>query len=73
MRFLCDIFLFSAIVTKPAYLDLTDEREKEVDDVVRQIQTYMALRRVSRPDELCDLIKHIEETCHLALESVGEG
>ena len=74
MRFLCDIFLFSAIVTKHAYLDLTDEQGKEVHDILmRQIQAYVAHRGVSKPDEVSGLIEYIEKTYTLALESVGMG
>ena len=74
MRFLCDIFLFSATVTKHAYLDLTDEQEKGVHDILmRHMQAYVARHGVSKPDEVSGLIEHIKKTYTLALDSVGMG
>ena len=74
MRFLCDIFSFSAILTKHAYLDLSDEQEKVVDEtLVRHIQVYVKHRGVSKPDEVSGLINYIQRVYNMAFESVGTG
>ena len=70
----CCYLLLSDIVTRHCYQDLSDEQGKIVHEILtRQIQVYTKYRRVSTPDGVSALIKHIQDTYDLALKSVGMG
>ena len=67
-------FLFPDIVIKHSYQDLNNEQEEIVHEILsRQIQVYVKHRKVATPEGVSALIKHIEKTYNLALESVGVG
>ena len=67
--------LLSVIVSiRHCYQDLNDEQEEIIHEIIsRQIQLYIKYRKVATDDEVSALIKHIEKTYNLALESVGVG
>ena len=67
-------FLFPDIVIKHSYQDLNNEQEEIVHEILsRQIEVYVKHRKVATPEGVSALIKHIEKTYNLALESVGVG
>ena len=66
--------LLSDIVTRHCYQDLSDDQEEIIHEILtRQIQVYIKHRKISTADGVSALIKHIEKTYNLALESVGVG
>ena len=70
----CCYLLFSDIVTRHCYQDLSDEQEEIIHEtLIRQIQVYTKYRRVSTADGVSALIEHIQDAYNLALKSVGVG
>ena len=66
--------LFSDIVAKHCFLELSDEQSKIVHETIaRQIQVYIQYRNISTTEGVSGLIEHIKKTHNLALESVGLG
>ena len=67
-------FLSVIISIRHCYQDLNDEQGEIIHEILsRQIQVYIKHRKVATADEVSALIKHIEKTYNLALESVGVG
>ena len=70
----CCYLLFSDIVTRHCYQNLSDEQEEIIHEtLIRQIQVYTKYRRVSTADGVSALIEHIQDAYNLALKSVGVG
>ena len=64
--------MFSDIITKHCFVELTDEQSKIVHETLaRQIQVYIRYRNISTAEGVSALIEHIQETYNLALKSVG--
>ena len=64
--------MFSDIITKHCFVELTDEQSKIVHETLaRQIQVYIRYRNISTAEGVSALIEHIQETYNLALRSVG--
>ena len=70
----CCYLLFSDIVTRHCYQNLSDEQEEIIHEtLIRQIQVYTKYRRVSTADGVSALIEHRQDAYNLALKSVGVG
>ena len=66
--------MFSDIITKHCFVELTDEQSKIVHETLaRQIQVYVQYRNISTTEGVSALIEHIKKAHNLALESVGLG
>ena len=73
-EFLVTFSLFSDIITRHSYQELSDEQEELVRGILTaQIQMYTKYRTVATADEVLRLVEHIKKTYELALMSVGVG